>query len=194
MRQAAVFLIALFAFSLALQSTAVAAPKAKWVPFGTAAWVANAGNPGYGLVTTSQGTTYGGIGLSRPPTDPASITALSFDFNPNQPGASGGSPRMVVQFSDGGEGQLRPLNWTANSWTTVEGITGNNWDHAGPPGTCGALYAQTWAAILACHVGQTITAIFVVNDSGWLYPSGEQVTLDNVTVNDAVARGPGKKN
>jgi len=31
-----------------------------------------------------------------------------------------------------------------------------------------------------------------VNDSGWLYPStGETVVLDNITVNDSVAAGPG---
>jgi hypothetical protein len=36
-----------------------------------------------------------------------------------------------------------------------------------------------------------ITGIFVVNDSGWLYPTtGEQIILDNVTVNNLTATGP----
>ena len=182
-------------------TAAFAAPagNAAWAPFANADWVAGAGNPGYGLVTTSQQTpggkiTYGGIRLksSAVPTDPSTITALSFDFNPNQTGASGGSPRMVVQFSDGGNGQLRPLNWTANTWTTVDGMNGNNWDNSGG---CGPLYGTTWIAVLACHPNTTITGIFVVNDSGWKYPAtGEQVTLDNVTVNNLTATGPGNNN
>jgi hypothetical protein len=35
-----------------------------------------------------------------------------------------------------------------------------------------------------------ITGIFVVNDSGWLHPTtGEQIVLDNVTVNNLTATG-----
>ena len=92
-----------------------------WLPFGKAHWVKGVGNPGYGLVTTSVQTsstiTYGGIQLKKSftPKNPSSITALSFDFKPNQTGSSGGSPRMVVQFSDGGNGDLRPLSWVANT-------------------------------------------------------------------------------
>jgi hypothetical protein len=102
----------------------------------------------------------------------------------------GGSPRLVVTFSDGGNGQLRPLTWAAGTWATEDGIaTGTDWDNAG--GTCGFAYGTTWTAIKACHAGARITAIFVVNDSGWLYPpAGEQVILDNITVNDVVASGP----
>lgn len=172
--------------------------NAAWAPFANADWSKGAGNPGFGLVTTSTqttaGITYGGVRLktSATPTDPTTITALSFDFNANQTGASGGSPRMVVQFSDGGNGQLRPLTWTANTWSTVDGMSGNNWDNSGG---CGYEYGTTWSGILACHPGATITSIYVVNDSGWLYPStGEQVTLDNVTINDLVLTGPGNNN
>ena len=51
------------------------------------------------------------------------------------------------------------------------------------------------AFFTACHPNTTITSIFVVNDSGWLYPAtGEQVILDNVTVNNLVATGPGNNN
>ncbi len=190
--------LGLFAFG----PVAFASPSgnAAWAPFNSAGWSNGAGNPGFGLVTTSNQTpsgniTYGGIRLktSATPTDPNSITALSFDFNPNQTGASGGSPRMVVEFSDGGNGQLRPLNWTANTWSTVDGMVGNNWDNSG--GVCGFQYGTTWSVILACHPNTTITSIFVVNDSGWLYPAtGEQVILDNVTVNNLVATGPGNNN
>ena len=100
---------------------------------------------------------------------------------------------MVVQFSDGGDAELRPLTWTANSWTHLDGMIGNNWDNNG--GSGGFVYGTSWSQILVYHPGATITGIFVVNDSGWLYPStGEQVTLDNIRVNTLIATGPGNNN
>jgi hypothetical protein len=33
--------------------------------------------------------------------------------------------------------------------------------------------------------------MWVVNDSGWLYPDGLTVFVDNITVDDLVAGGPG---
>jgi hypothetical protein len=189
----ATFLVALVALSLAFQGLAFGA-SSHWTPFGTAHWVKGAGlGGGYGLVTTSLPSgTYGGISLSNPPADPNSLTALSFDFKPNQTGGSGGSPRLVVQFSDGGDASLRPLAWVAGTWTHEDGMVGTDWDNRG--GTCGSLYETTWATIKTCHTGTTVTGIFAVNDSGWLYPpAGEEVVLDNVTVNDQVASGPGKE-
>jgi parallel beta-helix repeat protein len=165
-----------------------------WSTFNNATWTAGAGVGGsYGLVTTStqtsSGVTYGGIALKKAPSNPADIWALSFDFNTNQTGQSGGSPRLVVMFSDGGNAQLRPITWTANTWAHLDGMSGTNWDN---DGGCGYLYATTWQAVLACHPGATVSSIFVVNDSGWEYPTaGEQVSLDNVTVNQYVATGPG---
>lgn len=173
-------------------AAAAASTNKDWEPFNQATWVDGVGNPGYGLVTASDASgTYGGIELKAKyvPSDPTSITALSFDFYANQTGGSGGSPRMVVQFSDGGDGELRPLAWIANTWTTENGMTSSDWDNQG--GTCGFRYETTWAAVMGCHAGATISAIYVVNDSGWLYPAtGETVTLDNITVNDITATGP----
>ena len=188
----ATFLIAVVAFALSFQGLALA-KSSQWTPFGDAHWVKGAGlGGGYGLVTTSTAAgTYGGIELNNPPSDPNSITALSYDFKANQTGASGGSPRLVIQFSDGGDASLRPVAWVAGVWMHENGMTSTDWDNRG--GTCGFVYETTWAAIKACHVGATITAIFAVNDSGWVYPAtGEQVVLDNITVNDQVASGPGK--
>lgn len=179
-------------------SSAMAAPAPQWKPFGDAVWVQGTGNPGYGLVTSSNGagTTYGGIELRHGPTSLASITAAKFDFNPNQTGSSGGSPRLVFGLTDGGNIQLRPLQWAANAWATEDGFGANpsDWDNYG--GTCGFVYETTWTIAAACHAGATITSIFLVNDSGWVYPAtGEVVVVDNVTVNTIVATGPtGHKN
>lgn len=197
-RMLAVTMLTLVIALLAMTPTAFASSSGNraWESFDKAHWVKGAGNPGFGLVTTSNSTYLdGGIQLkySFTPTNPITITNLSFDFNANQTGGSGGSPRMVVIFSDGGNADLRPLTWTANTWTHLDGMTGNNWDNNG--GTCGFVYATTWTGVLACHSGATVSVIFVVNDSGWLYPTtGEQVTLDNVTVNNLIATGPVNSN
>jgi hypothetical protein len=167
-----------------------------WATFDCAKWVKGAGTNGtYGLVTTSNASNCpdGGLNLKAIPgniANPNNIYALSFDFNPNQAGPSVGSPRMVILFSDNGNADLRPLTWTANTWTHLDGMVGNNWDNNGG---CGFLYGTTWTAVKACHPGATITGIFMVNDSGYAggpYPNGEQVTLDNITVNNITATGP----
>lgn len=186
--------------ALSVAAVALAAPAPQWKPFGDAAWRPHSGfNSQHGLVTSSDASgTFGGIELRNGPTDPNAIDALSFDFNADQTGPSGGSPRLVVIFSDtntNGYGVLRPLNWTADTWTHLDGLTGNNWDNQNgtSSGVCGFfVFGTTWTAVKACHPGADITSMFLVNDSGWLYPSsGETVVLDNVTVNDAVAAGPG---
>ena len=169
-----------------------------WSPFGDASWTGN------GLQTSSQGApgqpygvTCGGAavyGTSLPTTNPNQITALSFDFNANQTGPSGTSPRLVVCFSDGSNcssnGSLAPSVWVANTWTHVDGFsppTGLNatWSNTG--GKCGTTYDTTWKAIVACHPGASIVLIAVVNDSGSHYTSGEQVLLNNLRVNNVVA-------
>ena len=177
-------------------------PNALWTPFDDAVWNPTAGPGGTpGLITTSApdvnapyGVTDGGTQLlDLPTTTPADLTALSFEYYSNVSGPSGGSPRLVVQFSNGDNSQLRPGDLVANAWTTVHGISGNSstWDQSGPDtGGC-VTYNATWTDVLTCNGSASITGIYVVNDSGWLFRSGEQIVLDNVTVNGDVLNGPG---
>ena len=166
-----------------------------WTTFGTAAWGPN------GLVTTSQadprqayGVTCGGAsvyGTALPTTDPHGVTALSFDFNANQTGPSGTSPRLVVCFSDGqncsSNGSVAPSSWTANTLTHFDGLANTSWASSG--GTCGTTFGTSFSAVAACHARATITEVAVVNDSGATYPAGEQVLLNNLTFNNVVANG-----
>lgn len=205
-------------FAVATTASASAAPSRNsggWVLGGTAVWKTHAGdnpgNPNYGIVTTSSGAgtytsgTYGEADLAPPalPTaQPSQITALSYDFNAAQTGPSGGSPRLVVCFSDStpagscnDNAELGPNTWTANTWVHVDGFSSDAnsiWVNNGQGGTCPYEYNTTWSAIVSCHSGQTIVEVRVVNDSGWEYPatSSEQITLDNLTVNNAIATGP----
>jgi hypothetical protein len=203
MRRALLALAAGAALSIAGAVPAGAAPShsvpggARWTTFGDGHWAPHVGNGGgHGLVTTSStvsGTvTYGGAQMKAnmlPTTNPTKVTALSYTFEANMSGNDGGSPRMVVTFSDGGHATLLQITWTATTWTTVTGMTTHTWTNAG--GTCGFLYRTTWSTIKGCHPTASITGVFVVNDSGWLYKTGEQVVLDNLTVNGTVAKGPG---
>ncbi len=179
------------------------------MPFGAptpATWVKHAGDDhgqNYGLVTTSQpdsmqpnGVSYGGAELSGsalPTTEPKLITALSYDFNPAQAGASGGSPRMVVCFDDAANcannADLGPNTWTPG-WATVNGFAGGANSVWVNNGGCGYEYNTTWSNIVACQSDAPISEIFVVNDSGWVTSSSETITLDNLDVNGVIATGP----
>jgi hypothetical protein len=174
--------------------------EAYWQKFGTASWTAD------GLLTTSAADTSQPFGVSAggakldgtrlPTTNPKEITALSFDFKPDQTGGGGGSARLVVCFNDGPDcdsyAELGPARWTAGQWTSVDGFApsdgvNNIWINGGRYGSCPYVYDTTWAAIVACHPGAAITEIKVVNDSGWLYPGGEQVLLNNLRANGVTA-------
>ena len=168
-----------------------------WTPFGDGQWTAT------GLQTSSQtdpsqpfGVTCGGAsvyGPALPTSDPNQITALSFDFVPSASGPSGTSPRLLVCFSDGtncnSNGYLAPTSWTAGQSQHVDGFApaahGDVWGSEG--GKCGSTVVGSFSAVIACHPGATVTQVSVVNDSGLQYPSGEQVVLNNMTVNNVVA-------
>ena len=185
---------ALVAASVVL--TPVLSSAQSWVPFGTGYWLAGAGQSGGSGFVTDSGTcavgpacpygyTYGGAELVGGPSDPAAITAVSFVYKPDKTGGSGGSPRLVMQFNDGGQASLRPLNWVAGVWAPVNGLATTPteaWDN--DVGGCGYLYNTTWTAIVACHPGAAITAIYIINDSFWLAGyDPEEVILDDVNVN-----------
>jgi hypothetical protein len=205
---------------LFVAAATASASSGGWVLVQTAVWKKHAGadpspsKPNYGIVTTSSGAgtytsgTYGEADLNLPAlptTDPNQIKALSYDFNPEQGGPSGGSPRLVVCFSDspdpttcGSNGELGPFQWTTpGSWSHVDGLApsdgmNNFWVNRGGSASCASVSTTTWNGIVACHPNATITQVRVVNDSGWEFPANsyEQVRLDNLTVNTAVANGP----
>jgi hypothetical protein len=111
----------------------------------------------------------------------------SFDFKVFTVGGSGGSARLVVRFSDGGRGELRPLSLAADVWTHVDG-SGTDWDNRG--GACGDLANQSYAQIVACHPGADVTVVEVINDSGWLYPGGFQLLVDNISYGGQTVSSP----
>jgi hypothetical protein len=131
---------------------------------------------------------YAGVrlnGVAGPP--PPATNPPSFDYYSTVTGASGGSPRLHMSFSDGGYLDLRPLALVANLWFHQDG-SGTDWDTGG--GTCGYRYAPTYAAGLACHLGATVTGVIVVTDSAWLYPPGYTHYIDNIRYGNALITSP----
>ncbi len=126
---------------------------------------------------------------------PAPENAPSFDFKSSAIGPSGGSPRLVVEFSDGGNIQLRPLAWADGVWMK-EGLdlgpTTTDWDNSG--GICGFRYEQPYQVVKACHAGTTMTGVFMVTDSGWLYSTGYTNWIDNIQFYGQCFTAPGSTN
>lgn len=124
-----------------------------------------------------------------PPTTPP-----SYDYYSTVSGPGGGSPRLVMVFSDStptvtSDMELRPLNWVAGVWAHESGST-TDWDVNG--GTCGFLYAATYNAGLLCHAGKTVTDVFVVTDSAWQLtnPNGYTHYIDNISYGSTFITSP----
>jgi hypothetical protein len=136
-------------------------------------------------------TSFAGATLTGAPTAlPAA--APSFDFMSTVSGDSGGSPRLVIRFSNGGKAELRPLTLTAGTWTTVNGTLAN-WDiNGGTGGACASfLYAQDYAKVQSCFPTETVTSVFVVTDSAWKHAAGYTHWIDNIRFGNTFITRPG---
>ena len=102
----------------------------------------------------------------------------SFFFKVSASGGSGGSVRLVIRFGGDDRAELRPLVLQAGQWSFIDGAS-SNWDTQG--GSCGGRTQQTYAEVLACHPGAQVTSVELINDSGWLYPGGFTVRVDNLS-------------
>jgi len=132
-------------------------------------------------LTLKTSADYAGVELAgfaaEPPETPPSFTFRSSVTN----AGSGGSPRLVMLFDDGGKMELRPLSWTADEWVVIDGSVVDatqGWDNGG--GSCGFLYNTSYATALACHGGAVVTDVFVVTDSAWLYTAGYTHYIDDI--------------
>lgn len=125
------------------------------------------------IVTTTAPTGFAGITVQHVYGIPtASFPNSSFDVkSTNFTGSSQGSPRLVVRFSDGGDGELRPLTLAP----TYQPVADPNWDING--GTCGFEFEKTWQDVQACHAGTFITAVYLTTD-----PLGIEYRIDDLNV------------
>jgi hypothetical protein len=109
--------------------------------------------------TTTLSTGYAGVEVHHVYGIPtAAYPNSSYEVKSDYNGASQGSPRLVVRFSDGGNGALRPLVNT----TDWQHVADPNWDNTG--GTCGFRFEVNWADIQNCHVGTFVTDVYMIAD------------------------------
>jgi hypothetical protein len=164
---------------------------------GTAGWVT--GNDGYATgdrdgkvvqLSSPDGTSWAGFqGHALDGLALSAVSALSYDFAVTSPWSGGGigSPRLVVELTDGGNLALNPVDvLTTGTWVHMDATSGAVDGNGG----CGYQYQASWTDALACHPGASVVDAFVVVDSGYVAPMTVQV--DNVTMNSTVYTKPGK--
>jgi hypothetical protein len=127
------------------------------------------------------GESFAGLELNHVEGTPAPAREPRFFHKEDRSGPSGGSPRLVMLFSDGGRIELRPDQWST-SWQFVgEGDGDGNWDSNG--GACGFQYDVNYEQALACHPDAVVTSAFMVTDSNWLYAGGYTNWVDRLQYN-----------
>jgi hypothetical protein len=134
--------------------------------------------------------TYSGVAFT--PNNPATLsnlTTLSTDANVGGSNCGGGSPRIAIQGSSGtitcgyfGQnpisfnscdfGWLNTGNWASAADTTIR------WDSG-----CNGTASLDWAGVQAAFGSQSVTEIDIIVDGGWTAAQGQDLTVDNFTVN-----------
>lgn len=155
---------------------------------GVAMWVTGQDAPGETdnqaiELSAPDGSSFGVANIMGVPAT-APSTPPSFWFKSLETGNSGGSPRLHIDFTDGGSMELRPLTLTANAWTFEDG-TSNDWDNNG--GTCGFVYEHSYANDLACHTGATVSDVVMIVDQFGNFPGGLTVFVDDITYDGLIA-------
>jgi hypothetical protein len=124
---------------------------------------------------------------------------------PEAPGATLGSPRLVVEFQNAegtfdGYGDLRE-NARGNDWEMVSdlefpipnhtaGVYPNSaWDVMGGP--CTFRYNVVWTVVQSCFAGDTVLSVFIVADAYGIYHLIDDITVDNKTFSSASDNGSG---
>ena len=92
--------------------------------------------------------------------DEAPSAAPTFTQQDSVSEASGGSPRLVIAFADGGT-----IYGYRLAMSTSEQNGPLQWDSTG--GTAGFLYNAPYDVAVADHAGSSVVAAYLVTDSGW---------------------------
>jgi hypothetical protein len=161
---------------------------------GTASWENTNGSGQAIQLSSPDGNSYAGfVGHGIDGVKLGDITALSYDFrvttqNWNSPG--GGSPRLVVDLSDGGSIDLNPVTVLSSgtTWVHMDALSGA----VDTNGGAGYGYQVTWNVAVADHPGATVRDAFVVNDSGWERPLTVQIA--NLTLDSSLYSHPATSN
>jgi hypothetical protein len=123
----------------------------------------------------------------------ASFPDSSFwNKTPNNPGATLGSPRLVVEFQNAagqfdGYADLREIT-RGNGWENVSDQTdypNSGWDVMGGPAPCGFVYNITWSIVQTCFGADTTLSVFLVADAYGIYHLIDDINVNGVTFSSA---------
>ena len=119
------------------------------------------------------------------------IATLSTDYDFGGANCGGGSPRIAIRGSSGTvtcgyfgflpsftscyTGWLNTGNWASTADTTVR------WDDH-----CNGTAVHDWAGVLTTYGSQAVTGVDLIVDGGWFDPRGQDLTVDNFTVNTSI--------
>jgi len=148
------------------------------------------------LLTTNGAPTfehgYAGILFHHVTGIPAAAFPDSSFWNkvPDAPGATLGSPRLVVQFQNAlgqfdGYGDLRE-NARGNDWehvSDVDDYPNAGWDVMGGP--CGFRYNVHWQDVQTCFAGDTTLSVYIVADAYGVYHLIDDITVNGKTFSKA---------
>ncbi|HLW97409.1 MAG TPA: hypothetical protein VKR82_02095 [Candidatus Acidoferrales bacterium] len=120
------------------------------------------------------------------------LTILATDYNMNGTDCSGGSPRFVI-FTNlhNYELNIGQAPFGGNCYYGWQN-TGNVASATDPTPRWQVDVGNTffkWSDVLASHGSEQVTEVDIVLDGGWIAPRGQDVTVDNFTVNDNVFPG-----
>jgi len=107
-----------------------------------------------------------------------------------------GSPRLVVEFQNAagapdGDAEL-DQNVRGNGWEQVSDVSdypNSGWDiHSS---TCPFAYHQMWSVAQLCHVGDTVSAVFLVADAYGIYHLIDDINVNGKAFSSASDNGNG---
>jgi hypothetical protein len=131
-------------------------------------------------------------GVTFTPNQPfplSNLTTLSTDYNFGGADCGGGSPRFIVfTQSNNYEANLGPPpNFTNcyHGWLNTGNFTNTSDPTLRWQISNGNTY-MTWQMIVTAHGSELVTEIDIVLDGGWFTQRGQEVTIDNLTVNNKV--------
>lgn len=117
------------------------------------------------------------------------ITNLVTDYNMNGTDCSGGAPRFVIfTNSNNFEVNFGQAPFGGNCYYGWQN-TGNMTSLADPTLRWQVNVGNTflkWSDVVAAHGSEVVVEVAIVLDGGWIAPRGQDVTVDNFTINKEV--------
>jgi hypothetical protein len=149
------------------------------------------------LQTTTGSNGYAGILVHHVTGIPAAAFPDSSFWNKAPAGPTLGSPRLIVLFQTAtgvadGNAELDQNARTTDGWEQVSDVTdypNSGWDiHSA---SCPFMYHKMWSVAQSCHMGDTVSAVYLTTDPYGITHLIDDINVDNKTFSSASDNGQG---